>query len=138
VGVFFLNAYKVENVTDNPFGLLEAKWDAKLRSTITVPFLMLAWNYTHRELCGKEVLYETVTGCRSYVAWQFWVAIGVAAAAWAVDLLPAYTKREGYLKGLAAMGPLVVFLVVFGLECQSIQLMLLCLYALALCFAVIR
>lgn len=56
----------------------------------------------------------------------------------ASQLIPDNKSRVKVEKGVAFACPLLVFMVIFGLECQSVQSALMVLYLLVLACVVIR
>ena len=83
-------------------------------------------------------MYEIVHGCDRYVWWQFWFGVGIAAVGWMIQFVKERDRRLEMYKAIGFIAPLLIVMMMVGLECQNQQLLFFNLYSLSYLFVIVR
>lgn len=82
---------------------------------------MLAWSVQKEVQCTKDIIYGVVSGCSSHSTNQLLLVSALLMGLGLSQLISDRKLRVKMEKAVAFGCSLVIFMVLFGLECQSSQ-----------------
>lgn len=133
ISALLLNNYKIENNLENPLSFIDRKLKIKLRANIILPLVFLAVSELRKQPCFKDTIFDMVSGCGNYISWQNLYTIALPFLAMVSQFISERWIKLKLQKGVAFASPILLFLFIIGLECQTIKSLLMTIYSLSLC-----